>query len=165
MKKLLPLAIILGSFIPQNANALETDQYMTWNLELKDSSQAFNNYFNEELIPNYLDVVNSKRTITESKEELIEGLYKYAFHGLFSSRIRKFLGSSEEIDRFPDKSVSYRKYKKSSIYKSDAPFPWFFLPMSRTINIDGNYLGVDKIGHFFGFGRRYFNNCVRYLQL
>ncbi|MEK6873217.1 MAG: hypothetical protein AABW91_00040 [Nanoarchaeota archaeon] len=156
--------LTIGAFLSSPVKALETDQYLTWNIELKDSSQAFNDYLNNELIPNYLEKVNegpNKKPNKKSKEELISGLYNYAFHGLYSSRVKHFLNTSDEIDRFPDKSVSYRKYKRESIYRSNFPFPWFFLPMSRTINLNGNYLGVDKIGHFFGFGERYFHKYTK----
>ena len=164
MRRSIALLLTLGSFFPSSVKAMETDQYMAWNIELKDSSQAFNDYFNDKLIPDYLNKINSRGTIPKSREELVIGLYHYAFRGLDSSRVKHFLNSSEEIDRYPDNSVSYREYKKESIYQSDAPFPWFFLPMSRTININGNYLGVDKIGHFFGFGRRYFQSYQRFIN-
>ena len=156
--------ITAGIFFSHPAKALETDQYLTWNVELKDCSQAFNDYLNNKLIPDYLEKVNkgqNKKPNKKTKEELVSGLYHYAFQGLYSSRVRHFLNNSEEIDRFPDQSVSFREYKRESIYRSDLPFPWFFLPISRTVNINGNYLGVDKIGHFFGFGRRYFQEYTK----
>ena len=159
-KGLIAGLITTGVLFSSSVKALETDQYLSWNVELKDSSQAFNDYLNNKLIPNYLEKIN-KRQNKKTKEELVSGLYRYAFQGLYSSRVRHFLNNSEEIDRFPDKSVSFREYKRESIYRSDLPFPWFFLPMSRTLNIDGNYLGVDKIGHFFGFGRRYFQEYTK----
>jgi len=160
VKGLVAGLITTGVLFSSPVKALETDQYLTWNVELKDSSQTFNDYFNNELIPNYLEKIN-KRPNKKTKEELVSGLYQYAFQGLYSSRVRHFLNNSEEIDRFPDKSVSFREYKRESIYRSDLPFPWFFLPISRTLNINGNYLGVDKIGHFFGFGRRYFQEYTK----
>ena len=37
------------SFICLGANALETDQYMTWGVELKDSGNYINKYLNEKI--------------------------------------------------------------------------------------------------------------------
>ena len=42
--------ITAGIFFSHPAKALETDQYLTWNVELKDCSQAFNDYLNNKLI-------------------------------------------------------------------------------------------------------------------
>lgn len=137
----------------------ETDQYMTWGIELEDSADALDAYINEQAAV-FLERANRRKKPVDSCEELTSEFYLYLFQGLHASRIRKWLQSSEEVDRYPDKSLSFFQYQRASIYKGLA-FP-YILPMARTVRVGDVYLGIDKIGHFFGFGRRYFQ---RYLRL
>lgn len=97
----------------------------------------------------------------DSTEELTKEFYEYLFQGLHSSRVRAWANTSPEVDRFPGKSVSFFEYQRMSIFRDLTAFP-FILPMARTVRIGDVYLGVDKIGHFFGFGRRYFQRYLRH---
>jgi hypothetical protein len=56
--------------------------------------------------------------------------------------------------------VSFFEYQRMSVFRAMS-FP-YLLPMARTIRVGEVYLGIDKIGHFFGFGRRYFERYTRY---
>ena len=150
-------AVLLVSAVAFGA---ETDQYITWDVELADSADAFNAYLNE-AAETFLAGVNERAQPIVSAEELTKAFYEYLFQGLHSSRIRAWVNRSREVDRFPDRSVSFFEYQRMSIYRNLTAFP-FILPMARTVRIGDVYLGVDKIGHFFGFGRRYFQ---RYLRL
>lgn len=141
------------------AGAAETDQYMTWEVELEDSSAAFNAYLNEEAA-RFVEIRNKRTRPTKTNEEMALGFYAYLFEGLHKSRMRNFLASSEEIDRYPGSDVSPWEYQRSSIYR-EFSFP-YILPMSRTIRLGDVYMGIDKMCHFFGFGRRY---CSQYLRL
>lgn len=134
------------------ALAGETDQYLSWDVELADSAPALNTYINEEAA-NYLELMSAGEKPCEC-EELAAGFYKYLFKGIHSSRLRKWLYNSEEVERYPDTSISDMEYQNMSIYRVRT-FPWV-LPMARTIRIGDVYLGTDKISHFFGFGRRYY---------
>lgn len=131
---------------------------MTWTMELEDAGPALNAFLNAEAEA-YLAKVNA-RTVSPETAELVRGYYLHLFEGLHSSRLRTWLGFSEEIQRFPDRSISNWQYQRQSIFR-DPAFPWI-LPMSRTIRIGEVYLGIDKVSHFFGFGRRYYQ---RYLRL
>lgn len=137
----------------------ETDQYMTWGIELEDSADAVNAYFNEQAQV-FLDRANARKKPIDTCEELTRQYYLYLFQGLHSSRARKWLQSSDEIDRYPDNSLSFFQYQRVSIYKGLA-FP-YILPMARTMRVDDVYFGIDKIAHLLGFGRRYYQ---RYLRL
>jgi len=152
--------LICGALLaPFAAQAAETDQYMTWEVELKDSSAAFNAYLNEEAAK-FVEIRNKRTRPTETNAEMALGFYAYLFEGLHRSRMRNYLASAEEIDRFPRADVSPWEYQRSSIYR-EFSFP-YILPMSRTIRLGEVYLGIDKMCHFFGFGRRY---CSQYLRL
>jgi hypothetical protein len=143
------------------AQAAETDQFMTWTIELKDCAEPFNAYLNKEMSA-YLDRVNRRTPKVTSAAEIVNGFYLYFFQGLYHSRVRHWLWNSPDVDRYPPNSVSFFQYQQTSIYKIPA-FP-FILPMARTIRIGDVYLGIDKISHFFGAGRRYFENYLMFLQ-
>jgi hypothetical protein len=65
------------------------------------------------------------------------------------------------VERYPSDELSDWEYQRISIFRKPA-FP-FVLPMAQTIRVGEVYLGIDKIGHMFGFGRRYFQRYHRAL--
>jgi hypothetical protein len=136
----------------------ETDQFLTWGIELQDSAGPVNERLNEDL-HTFLARMNERKRPPRTREELTVEFFSFVFPGMFSPRIRKWLESSPDVDRFPDTSVSYFQYQNMSIYRHHS-FP-YVLPMARTIRIGDVYLGIDKISHFFGFGRRYFLSYTR----
>ncbi|MBI2423266.1 MAG: hypothetical protein HYV27_10585 [Candidatus Hydrogenedentes bacterium] len=155
-------ALLLGALSPgRECGAGETDQFMTWGVELKDSAEPLNAFFNER-IEAYLDRVNSQAPRITEEDELTRRIFQHFFGGLFSSTMRSWLHESSEIDRFPTDEVSDWTYQRQSILRG-FHFP-FLLPMAQTIRIGEVYLGIDKIGHFFGFGRRYYQRYQRYVD-
>jgi len=134
------------------AYSAETDQYLTWELELADCGPAFNNYLNEDAT-NFLERINKRTVPVKEPYELSQEFFLFMFQGIHQSRVRRWFWESEEVERYPDNSVSFFEFQKMSMYK-DPAFP-FILPMARTVRLGEIYLGMDKIGHFFGFGRRY----------
>jgi hypothetical protein len=150
-------ALFLSSVNP--AHSTETDQFLTWDVELQDSAEHLNRHLNEEL-HTFVARMNERKRPVRTREEMASEFFSFIFRNLLSPRIRRWLSTSPEIDRFPDMSVSYFQYQDMSIYRRHS-FP-YLLPMARTIRIGEIYLGIDKICHFFGFGRRYF---LKYQQL
>jgi hypothetical protein len=144
---------------PDAVRAGETDQYLTWDVQLEDSSGQINHFLNEE-ISRYLEKRNRIDAEPKAPHELVQGIYLHLFEGIYFSRLRGWLNHSPKIDRYPDKSVSFLKFQRMSIYRKPS-FP-FILPMARTVRIGDVYCGIDKLSHFFGFGRRYYR---RYLRL
>ena len=163
--KALPLiicatAVLLLAGGPRAA-AMEADQFLTWDIELKDCSEAFNAFLNR-TIEEFLDKVNNRALRTEPRETLVRELYVYLFDGLHYSRVRNWLAESEAVDRYPAEDLNFWEYQRISIYR-DLSFP-FILPIARTIRIGEVYCGIDKIGHFFGFGRRYYQRYLRHIK-
>ncbi len=148
------LFLIPIAFLSSSAYCGETDQYIVWGIELEDSAEAVNNYLNSEA-EKFIEKRNRIDRKKMDDEQLVSKLYAYYFHGLHASKLRNWVQHSEDVDRYPEtSSVSYFKYMKISIYKRRS-FP-YILPMARTVRIGDVYLGIDKISHFFGIGRRYF---------
>lgn len=138
--------------------ALETDQFLVWDLELADAAPAVNRYFNQQ-IREFLDRQNARQDPIDSPQELTNKLFFYLFNGLHSSRLRAWLHSSPEIDVYPPRDVKYAEHLRMSIYDMRS-FP-YILPLSRTMRVGDVYLGTDKFGHMFGFGRRSFKRYLR----
>ncbi len=65
------------------AQAAETDQFMTWTIELKDCAEPFNAYLNKEMSA-YLDRVNRRTPKVTSAAEIVNGFYLYLFQGLYT---------------------------------------------------------------------------------
>jgi len=137
----------------------ETDQFLVWGVELEDSAPAINRYINEQAA-RYLETYNRECNGPGDPVDVSNGVFRHLFRGIHASKLRNWLQHSDEIDRFPPKSVSFWEYQNMSIYRGRS-FP-YILPMSRTVRVGDVYFGIDKFSHFFGFGRRSYN---RYLTL
>lgn len=145
--------------IGATARGGETDQYMTWNVTLEDSSTALNSWLNDEAEA-FLDRVNRRGRPPVDSAAVTIDFYQYLFQGLHASRIRRWLKNDEAVERYPGDELSDWAYQRASIFRRPA-FP-FILPMAQTVRIGEVYLGIDKIGHMFGFGRRYFQIYQRH---
>ncbi len=164
IKKVFFICFILTITIslPLPSYCAETDQYLTWGIEIKDSANELNQYFNKTL-SNYLEQVNKRARPIEDPEELTVAIYYHFFQFLGWSRLRTYIRNDPEIEKFPDFSVDKQTYLRMSIHHGFA-FPYFFLPMARTIRVGDIYFGIDKLCHFFGFGRRYYQRYCRHLR-
>lgn len=149
--------LVIGSW---RASAGETDQYLTWQVSLADSSSALNRYLDQE-VRAYVEKENTRGRSAETVEALTIGLYLHLFEGLYASRIRNWLKNAPEVDRYPSNDYSDWEYQQMSIFRKPA-FP-FVLPMAQTVRVGEIYIGIDKIGHMFGFGRRYYQRYLRAL--
>lgn len=141
---------LVTALFASSAYSGETDQYLVWGVELDDSSEAINRYINHE-IEVYLIALNRGDDHLSDMDEVAKGAFRHLFRGLHASKLRNFLQHSDEIDRYPPKTVSFWQYQNMSIYRGRS-FP-YILPMSRTIRVGEVYCGIDKFAHFFGFGR------------
>jgi hypothetical protein len=161
MKK--SLLIFLGPLVfSQSLFALETDQFITFDKELKDSSPYINNYFHEKM-QLAVDEANNKSD-AKSCEKVASDVFTLVLGRLSISKISKFAENSNLIERFPEDSISNRDYFDISIYK-DAPFYMKIAALSRTINLGGVYMGTDKLGHFSLLGRNYYNKYLSFKGL
>jgi hypothetical protein len=146
--------------------AAETDQFYAADAVIKDSSKEMNDYFNEH-IEKGLDKANLQKIPLScqvvASEILTQVLGEFSFKEYFKnktfSKISHFTMNSPLIDRFPDNSITGSEYRHHSIYQYRA-FPANVIGVSRTININGIYIGTDKIGHFSIIGRTYYHNFL-----
>ncbi len=142
--------LVVATAVPGTASAAETDQFLAWGVELADSSQQLNFFVNREFerVLARLGARGARRPC----EKIPGRLYRRAFSSLFSSRLRSFIKTSD-VESYPHREVSQWDYRARSVFRHSV-FS-FFLPMDRTVRIGDVYLGVDKLAHVFGIGRRY----------
>lgn len=154
------VALVGGSLLSSpSVHSDETDQFLSWDVELADSSETINHYVNTEI----RDLIAHRNTGIEPPcdcESLTLEIFDYLFKGRLTARFKDFIRTNEDIDVHPPRSVSNLEYNQISIYRG-VTFP-FILPMAPTLRIGDVYLGDDKFGHFFGFGKRYYKKYLLY---
>ncbi len=153
----LAAVLVVSATRPGAVSAAETDQFLAWDVELADSSEQLNLFVNQEF-ERALARLN-RRGRARSCEQVPGRLYRRAFSSLLSSRLRRFIEKSD-IEWYPQRGISQWEYRARSVFRHSV-FS-FFLPMDRTVRIGDVYLGVDKLAHMFGIGRRYY---VRHQRL
>lgn len=142
------------------AYAAETDQYLVWGVQLEDSTDEVNAWLNDTL-RDFLERRNTQpRRGNESADEVAVAFMRHVFSVRPLAHINELYNSSGLDEYPPREEVNFIEYQRMSIYRGPA-FP-FVLFMARTIRLGDVYLGIDKLSHVFGFGRRYF---VDYLNL
>jgi hypothetical protein len=150
--------------------ASETDQFYATNAVIKDSSDVINDYFHQS-IDEGIEKANLKRKFVPCRkvatyvltQVLGEFSVKKYVHDKTYSKVSHFIKSSPLIDRFPHDDIDGKEYRLNSIYKK-RPFPANSVGLSKTININGIYIGGDKIGHFSIIGRTYYKNFLDELE-
>ena len=164
VKITLSLALGLGAF--NTLLAAETDQFYARDAIIRDSSDELNVYFHKR-IELALNKVNQSPKEESCREVALEvltqvlgefNLVVYAKERTFS-KVSKFTQEDPSVDRFPPDSLDQKIYRKGSIYKN-RPFPTNVVGIAQTINVDGIYMGTDKIGHFSIVGKAYYSNFL-----
>lgn len=167
MKKTLIISLLSMSFGLKSA---ETDQFYAARAVIKDSSSEMNAFFHEK-IQVALDKVNKeKKPVTcrlAAKEVLTQvlgevNIVEYIKNKSFS-KISVFTQKSPLIDRFPGEDIDDSDYRANSIYRN-RPFPLNVVGVAKTLNINGIYIGTDKLGHFSIVGKAYYTNFLEALD-
>lgn len=170
MKKLKILTIASFLALTSSLNAAETDQFYAAQAVIRDSSTEMNAFFHEK-IELALDIVNLKKNPVScrlaAKEVLKQvvgefSLSEYIKNKSFS-KISVYTQKSPLIERFPPETVSEKDYRSQSIYRH-RPFPVNVVGVARTLNLNGIYIGTDKLGHFSIVGKTYYKNFLKALE-
>lgn len=161
MKKILALSL-LPIVLSFNTYSLETDQFIASKVVIKDSADVLNNYFQVQ-INKALDKANEKGTekvkCSEVADMVMNNLVGGKYFGI--SKVSQFAKKSPDVDKFPDSSISDREYAKMTYYEN-SDITLKLAPLARTININGIYMGTDKLGHFALVGRNYYHNYLSF---
>lgn len=150
---LLLLLCVTFSF---GVNALETDQYLTWGIELEDSGDYVNNYLNEK-VGGALKKLDSGIKCEDA------AIHSMDWNGRTTdmlSMIESDLYHSGDVERWPPISKSAKGIVEESIYKNVNLFKLKVFGVNVMMN--GVYFGVDKLGHFVTVGRDYYKTYRKY---
>jgi hypothetical protein len=157
-------ALFLLTTLALSVHALETDQFIATRVVIKDSADVLNKYFYKQ-IDEALDAVNDKNPAKVKCSALADRVMNNLVGGkVFGiSKVSQFAKKSPEVDKFPDLSISDREYAKMTFYEN-SDILLKLAPLARTININGIYMGTDKLGHFALVGRNYYHNYLSNLK-
>lgn len=144
------IALIL-ILIPAVAQALETDNYLSWGIELRDSSGEINRFFRE-------GIRNSLRKIDRHDEkscaQMTELIGKdFASFLVHDNPVENWLFSVLSSDEMYPMGINY---VEESIYR--IPFR-FYIPLfglAPNIQVKDFYFGTDKLSHFASTGMIYY---------
>ena len=164
------MTLALIASLSHSVIAGETDQFYAGSAVIKDSSKEFNDYIQERMNEAVARVNKKQSNIAcryVAKEVMVQLLGEFSIidlaKNLSFSKISQFTKKSPLIKRFPEETVKNGPYRKQSIYKH-RPFPTNIVGIARTLNINGIYIGADKIGHFAIIGKTYYNNFLKALK-
>ncbi len=158
--------VVLSLMTSQALYAAETDQFYARDAVIRDSSDELNKYFHRrmEIALNKVNQSSKNESCREVALEVLTqvlgefNLAEYAKDRTFS-KVSKFTQEDPSVDRFPEDSLDQKIYRRGSIYKN-RPFPTNVVGIAQTINVDGIYMGTDKIGHFSIVGKAYYSNFL-----
>jgi hypothetical protein len=135
--------------------AEEADQYLAWGHELEDAAPVINRYINER-VREEIDAANARGGPPCECETLTLRILPNIYLDRFRADLLDFVSDPANVDAYPAQTTS--DILELSIYR-EVP-PQFVIRVLPTIRIGDVYLGVDKLAHLIGIGRRYY---VRYL--
>lgn len=157
------LGIIFGLIFIQNSYALETDQFITIGAKINDSAEILNEYIGQN-IQDAIVTANEKNYDKDKCRLIAKRVMHNLVGGTFSiSKISQFAKKSPLIDKYPDMSISDRDYFKMTFYEN-SDILLKIAPLARTINLNGIYMGTDKLGHFALIGRQYYRYFLNFLD-
>lgn len=160
----------MASILTYKLQAAETDQFYASKAVIRDSSIEMNGFFHDK-IQVALDKVNGEKNPVTCRIAAKEVLQQVVGEVKLSewiknksfSKISVFTQKSPLIERFPEETVSEKDYRANSIYRN-RPFPVNVVGVARTLNLNGIYIGTDKLGHFSIVGKTYYKNFLKGLE-
>jgi len=156
------LACLLTLLITvHSAHALETDQYMVWGNELKDSTAVLNQYYNDNF-KRAVERINAdpKLQALSCQDATVEVLKEY--HAFWwGERLENWILDNSDIQKIPEYSSMTRlEAIGQSIYRD--VFKFKFKIFGFNIKIGGVNLGIDKMGHLSSVGLSYYQRYLKY---
>jgi hypothetical protein len=137
-----------------SAFALETDNYLAWDVELKDSREQINGQIQGKIE----EVVDEARGWDWKCEELTM---------LIASKFRTTPPAKHPLEDWMKENLSevyvYPKdhsYRDRSIYQVLFRFYLKWTPLAPNMQVNGVYFGTDKLSHFVSTGRRYYSHFM-----
>lgn len=156
MKKLIVCSLTLLS---TGAMALETDNYLSWGLELGDASTEINSFLAEQIEESLAK--SNAREVPQSCENVTFEIAKRF----------KTTPSTKSLETFVNESLPKEKifpqdpyYLEQSILRNSSRFYLKYSGLSPNLQMNGIYFGADKLSHFASTGRRYLKHYLKKIR-
>ena len=137
------------------AYATEVDNFTDRNIALKDSREFLNLKMQND-IDSLIEKTNSRFNCEDNFQKT-----KEYFYNSLNEKVGGTLWSKYELEVGKDPEVEKRTItREHSIYKHLNPkngFALYLADFGSVVNIGNNLVGTDKLGHFLGIGKIYFN--------
>ena len=156
---LLVTSLFISMLVTTTSFALETDQFISGNIELRDASLVMNQYFIDKM-DQALVWANSKDANNVSCQEVALKTMSLATGTFTLSAASDFASRTPLIERYPEDSVTERGHINQSFYEH-AWLPLQVVDLARTISINNIHVGTDKFGHFSHMGLRYYKHYLK----
>ena len=133
--------------LPVAAVAYETDQFSNRDVEIADSTEILN------------------QKVNESIEQIVSNWEKDDDELAMVNAIYRELGGRHWVDKLERWAMNSDQVEKLDTPRYDSVFsglPWYalrvttFFGVGKTIRVNEQFIGSDKIGHFFSQGRKYY---------
>lgn len=141
--------------LPHSLWATEVDNFTDRDFPLTDSRDVLNLKMNE-IIAQSIEKTNRKYDCEVNPANSKERFYK-----TLEQKTGGFFWAKYENDVVADPAIDKRYLKtKDSIYRNlnfANGFALYFAKLGAIVNIGNNLVGTDKLGHFIGIGKIYFD--------
>lgn len=147
--------ILTGILLTLNSYALETDNYLAWEVVLPDSREAINEFMTSKIEEALKSANESNRDV--SCEAITFKIAKKFRTSPGSKSLETFV--AENLDKeniYPNTP----KFLELSIL-AKTRFYLKYSGLSPNLQIDGFYFGADKLSHFASTGRRYIKHYLK----
>ncbi len=142
------------------SHALETDNYLVLDKELKDSSSEVNYLFDQE-INSALKVANNLDRSVSCREITFRIADRFKTYPPLDIFIEDWLLNNLNKDQLYPLDMDYIK---KSIYQNSYGVLFKRIPLSPSIQVNNIYFGTDKLSHFTSTARRYLKKYLKKLQ-
>ena len=100
---------------PLGVAASETDQFITWGVEIADSAEPLNEFVHQEF---EIALARLERQGRVPPCEKTPGrLYRRVFSSIYWSRLRRFVQQQPEVEGYPRRGVGYWQYRSQSVFR------------------------------------------------
>lgn len=152
-----PAASVLGAAVGTlltagPAFAYETDPYTNRDVDLADSLAILDEKMNAAL-----DRIAASWSRGEDEWAFITAVYREVGGLHWIDKLERWAMHSPEVDKLP---ISRREsvFPELPLHAARSAR---FLGLGRTLNINGFYVGTDKLGHFLSQGRKFYSRYQR----
>lgn len=145
---------LLPLIVSSIALATEVDNFTNRDIPLNDSRETLNEKMNLHIAEALVSA--NKLNCATNEEDVAE-----RFYSSLDKKIGGFFWAKYEKDVDADSYIDKRHFKKNeSVYRGVSVTGGVVLSLAKlgsVVNVGGNLVGTDKLGHFCGIGKVYFD--------